>query len=89
MIKKISRVEQLPIINALVIINYTGTAAKSRRQASILNLLVKDKTTQQLFFLVFFFSPFEKQDWTDQGQYSEMCGWLSGTNAFKEKPLLY
>lgn len=52
MIKKISRVEQLPIINALVIINYTGTAAKSRRQASILNLLVKNKTTQQLFFFL-------------------------------------
>lgn len=54
MIKKISRVEQLPIINALVIINYTGTAAKSRRQASILNLLVNNKTTQQIFL---FFSP--------------------------------
>lgn len=49
MIKKISRVEQLPIINALVIINYTGTAAKSRRQAFILNFLVNNETTQQIF----------------------------------------
>lgn len=75
MIKKVSRVEQLPIINALLIINYTGTAAKSRRHASILNLLVNIKTTQQIF--PFFSSPFEKQGWTDQGQYS-MCGWLLG-----------
>lgn len=41
--------EQLPIINALVIINYSGIAAKSRWQASILNLLVNNKTTQQIF----------------------------------------
>lgn len=53
MIKKVSRVEQLPIINALVIINYTGAAAKSRRQASILNLLVNNKTTQQICFFFF------------------------------------
>lgn len=78
MIKKISRVEQLPIINALVIINYTGTAAKSRRQASILNLLVNNKTTQQIFF-----SPFEKQDRTHHGQCSEVCGWLLEAKALK------
>lgn len=33
-----------------MIINYTGAAAKSRRQASILNLLVNNKATQQICF---------------------------------------
>lgn len=59
-----------------MIINYTGTAAKLRRQASILNLLVNNNTTD-------FFNPFEKQAWTDQGQFSEMCGWLLGANSLR------
>ena len=64
-IKIISMVEQFATINAMVIINYTGTAAKSRQLASILSLLINNKTTKGIFFSP---SPFEKQVWTDQGQ---------------------
>lgn len=50
MIKTIVRLEQFVIINAVVIINYTGSAAKSRQQASILNLLINNRTTKDPFF---------------------------------------